>query len=437
MNFMHIIWTNNDCIILLQGNLKRVFGKDTRLFKMKIALIGELYSCNLGEPLLFDCCEYAVKEIDDAIEIDKIDFFGRKCKQDKITSNQGIPVLYQSIRILRKLFAMFQLPMKVLDEWKWAFSYDNKYLRKFYEEKLIQGGYDGIIIMGAGTLKYDVRLNFAPYYKILIETAESLQIPVYINCVGVESKYRAEDRRCRMFEDALNRDIVKVITTRDDIDELKKYVKNKKTNLAKIADIGTWAAETYQIEKKKNAEYVGLGVITPERFREFGRLEIYKKYQKFWVDLISALDREQIKWKIFNNGDTGDREFAEKLCRLAGKPVAGYVLTPQNPRELVQIVSEFNGIISSRLHSCIVAYSLKVPFVAISWNNKLQYFAREILVPDRVIEENELQVETVLEKFRRAKEEGYDTRFYELFRRTSKDYMNIYIQSMRKEEKKG
>ena len=203
---------------------------------MKIALVGLYYENNMGDPLLFDCSEYLIKKYDKTIEVSKIDWFGRKSKKDKFTSDKGIPILYFSLRVLRKGFSMLHFPTTYLDEWKWKFSDDKKRLKSIYEKKL--KGIDGIIVMGAGTLKYDVRLNFAPYYHLLIETAEQLNIPVYINCVGVESKYNPNDKRCKMFEDALSRNIVKIVTTRDEIEELKKYIKNKKTMVDKISDIG-------------------------------------------------------------------------------------------------------------------------------------------------------------------------------------------------------
>ncbi|MBO5371392.1 MAG: polysaccharide pyruvyl transferase family protein [Lachnospiraceae bacterium] len=398
---------------------------------MKIGLVGEYNGGNLGEPLLFDCCEYAIKEIDSAYQVEKIDLFGRSIKKNEIIESKGVPVLYFGVRVLRKIVKSLGFSHIMLDEWVWKLSREEKRLKDFFYKKMSKEKYDGIIIMGAGTLKYDVRLNFAPYYKVVIDTANTLNIPVYVNCVGVESKYNENDRRCLQFSECLSNDIVKMITTRDDIDTLNKFVKNPSIKTWKIADIGVWAAETFGITKQQETDYIGLGMITPERFREFGRMDTYEKYEKVWLEIIEELEQKNKKWKIFNNGDTCDWEFAEKICKQVGKSPEEYVLTPTNPRELVQIVSGFKGIITSRLHSCIVAYSLEIPFVAISWNNKLRYFAQEIQVPERITESDELEKDLILNKFENALEQGYNNTYREEFRKTSKEAMKKYIISMK------
>lgn len=312
---------------------------------------------------------------------------------------------------------------------------EKKMLEKFYT-KILSDDIDGVIVMGAGTLKYDIRLNFAPYYSLLVSVAEKREIPVYINCIGVESKYNQFDSRCLEFVEALNNKAVKMITTRDDLVELNKYINNKEIVTDKISDIGTWASETYGIKKDDNSETVGFGVINPERFREFGRLEIYKQYEEYCIEMIEYFKANQIKWKIFNNGDVGDYKFAEKICKKLGEPIENRVVTPTNPKELVNIISGFYGIITSRLHSCIVAYSLNIPFIAISWNNKLQYFGKEIGLPKRIIGEEEFDKKIILERFNCAVEEGYDMEFKEKFRSTSKSYIEKYVDSIKEEMNK-
>ncbi|WP_172635009.1 polysaccharide pyruvyl transferase family protein [Amphibacillus xylanus] len=62
------------------------------------------------------------------------------------------------------------------------------------------------------------------------------------------------------------------------------------------------------------------------------------------------------------------------------------VQAPKRPKELVDIISSFRGIISFRLHSHIVACSLGVPGVSIMWDKKVKYFYENIQKPERVFE---------------------------------------------------
>ena len=56
---------------------------------------------------------------------------------------------------------------------------------------------------------------------------------------------------------------------------------------------------------------------------------------------------------------------------------------PQIPKELVKIISQYNSIISFRLHSHIIAYSLEIPSIAIAWDNKVNFFFKDIGYSER------------------------------------------------------
>lgn len=396
---------------------------------MRVAIIGELHGMNLGEPLLFDCIEFLLKEMDETMEICRLDFFGREKKTNCISQKRGVPFLYIGVKILRKISEMIGVTPIMLRELEWKLGYDRSRIRKYLEEKLTMARPDGIIVSGAGSLKYDVRLNFAPYYSLLIETAEKLGLPVYINGIGVESKFDPKDRRCKMFVKCLNKNAVKMITTRDQIEELRKYISNRRIECWKVADAGCWAAETFGISKKNDSECIGIGAITPIRFKEFGR-STYKKYEELLMNIIHLLDQKGIQWRIFNNGDACDIAFANELCRKLGKPVNEYVRTPKEPRELVEIISSFKSIITSRLHSCIVAYSLNIPFVAIAWNNKLKLWANEIGIADRIMEDN-LNEQEIVSMMEHALLEGYHMQHRAEYRQSAKTALQKYIQSMK------
>ena len=396
---------------------------------MKIGLVGEFYSKNLGEPLLFECTRHLCKKnSEDKIEFKYIDFFGRSFSGDNsVWFDKDRTFFVFILKSIRKVIKCMGKNQKTLwlDEKIWALGRERKRLARYFADSI--KGLDGIIIMGAGTIKYDVRLNFAPYYKELMQEAEKQNIPVFINCAGIESKYNAKDRRCRMFCDVLSMDILKIATTRDDIETLKQMIHNKKTEVAKIADIGVWSSETFDISREKS-DTIGLGIITPERFVEFHRNITPKQYEEEWLQIIKTLDLQGKKWEIFNNGDDCDREYAEALCLKAGYSPEQKVKTPTTPEELVKVISSYQGIVTSRLHSCIVAYSLGIPFVAIIWNNKLQYFAENIGYRNRIIDSEDFNSQEVLKKFEEAITVGYNEKEREEYRATSIVYIKKYIE---------
>ena len=71
-------------------------------------------------------------------------------------------------------------------------------------------------------------------------------------------------------------------------------------------------------------------------------------------------------------------------------------------------------IVSSRLHTSICAYSLRIPTVAFSWDDKIQTFYGHIGCPERCLDIDLLQndygyLSTLISK---AMAEGYDEQLY-------------------------
>lgn len=104
---------------------------------------------------------------------------------------------------------------------------------------------------------------------------------------------------------------------------------------------------------------------------------------------------------------------------------------PQTPDELITIISEYKGIISARLHSCIIAYSLGIPAVGLVWNDKLKLFGKNIEAEDYFISHDKFSAEYIIQQFRKALAHGYPEATKEQFRQTikdsTKDIVKLYI----------
>jgi len=387
----------------------------------RIIILGEKYSTNFGEPLLFVCCEKAIKSYcvgGGDITIEYLDFYGRTHFPRQILTYSEYRAevgFLKSKKIIKDFYHFLTRVLKNIK--KRAIRFDEKntirvqkgircHLGKYYDEAFRDA--DLVLISGAGTLKYDVRLDFGPYYKIISEYAIKNNVPCIINAVGVESKYNDLDFRCSEFSKTLNSNIFKIISTRDDLAELKKYITNPETEVFKVADTGLLASMVYNISKDVSSDTIGIGIINYERFREFHRGISRNDYISTILGIVSCLNRRNQKWKLFTNGDIEDTicayEIAEKLKVIPNQ----FVIIPQSPKNLVEIISSFKAIITSRLHSCIVAYSLDVPFVAISWNNKLSYFAENIGCPERIFDKN-LNSDLIVDGLNKALTKGYSS----------------------------
>lgn len=295
------------------------------------------------------------------------------------------------------------------------------FMKKYFDERL--ENVDLIIFLGGGTIKYDVRVDFGKYYRRITNAAKERNIPIVVATAGIESRYNPKDARCLFFSETLSDDAYKIISTRDDIDELNKYVKNPTVKTVKVADIGVWSSDVYNIKKDTESDIIGIGVIVADRFVEFGRGISQEQYDKALVETIKKLEARGEKVQIFNNGDPEDKAYAEHISELVGKD-KNLVKTAQTPEDLIEIISGFKGVITSRLHSCIPAYSLDVPFVAIAWNQKLKFFAENISASERVIESDRLNSDTIIEVFDKALNEGYDNDFREKYKHTDLEFID-------------
>ena len=231
------------------------------------------------------------------------------------------------------------------------------------------------------------------------------------------------------FRKQLSKDIFKHITTRDDLNELSKYIRNTHTRIGKVADPGILAAEVYNVKRDVDSDTIGIGIINYQRFKEFHRGISKREYIETICEIVAQLDEKNQKWKMFTNGENADAMCAYEIAEKLGVDPNKNVLVPNSPQKLVENISGFKAIITSRLHSCIVAYSLDVPFVAISWNNKLSYFAENIGSPERIFEKDRLNSNEIIEGVEAAIVKGYDksikSQLRETIFTTFRQYLNL------------
>ena len=81
-------------------------------------------------------------------------------------------------------------------------------------------------------------------------------------------------------------------------------------------------------------------------------------------------------------------------------------IQPLSPRQLVETIAGFAGVISGRLHANIIAYALNVPSIGLVWNDKLQIFGTKIGHPERFVCPDRFRPEFLANRLIHAIEEG-------------------------------
>lgn len=267
--------------------------------------------------------------------------------------------------------------------------------------------YVDAVVFAGGIIKC-TNENFWLYMPEIIKEANKYSVPVFMSAIGVE-KFHPDDPRSVALKNALNLPCVKGISVRDDIDTLKRdYITNDNIKLYSVYDPAVWCPDTYKkhlnIDSKKE-ELVGLGITREKLFSDYGNPQIDKEFQlMLWKGIIQELDKRNVKWKVFTNGDTYDEIFAKEVLSYVGH--GEKLNTPLDGISLVKQISQFTSMIAGRMHSNIVAFSLGIPSIGFVWNQKLKFWGEKIGYSERFIDCDNLSVINVINAWNKARVQG-------------------------------
>lgn len=396
----------------------------------KILLCGLKYDCNFGDPIINDSCKYILEEIISEnninnVKIEEIDMAGRCDFNKKYKVNNFLLFFYKIIRKTLSLLKKIKIEKmyNYFDYITWYFTDECLIYKKKYKEKIVNS--DIIIFVGGGIVKYKYQ-NFYHYINYVIKEAKKKNIPVALNAVGIEG-FDNSNIKCKVLKKALNQKNVKMITTRDDLNKLYKYIsKNNDIILGQVSDPAVYINEVYEISRNTESEIIGLGVCRGRLFLDNEIDYNETKLLNLWKNIIFKLDENNIKWKIYTNGLDADNQFALKLADEL-KIEKEKVIIPNTPKELVETISNFEAIINTRLHSSIIAYSLKVPSIGLVWNNKLKMFGDSIGYPERFLSIDEFNPEIIIRKLKVAISENYEKILPEEYRKSIKESLIKFI----------
>jgi polysaccharide pyruvyl transferase WcaK-like protein len=268
-------------------------------------------------------------------------------------------------------------------------------------------GQDVVVYPGGG-------LNSVKFNQMLIRIfrviKENPKTRIFINAIGLLENNinpKNENLLIRLF----NFPLVDQVTTRGSYKMLEQYIEKKKKYPPKLVfDPAIWTDETYDVHRDESSEVIGIGVIRPAIFEanknDFSEENVYAMYE----GIIGELEKRGYKWKLFTNGFGDDYVFAEELLERLDLDRDTY-LGPKitGNKELVEQIAGFKAVIAARLHANIISTSLRVPTVALVWNEKINYFADIIGCRERYLSAEQLSdTKLIVDRMETAIAEGYD-----------------------------
>lgn len=376
--------------------------------KFKVALL-YLKVNNLGDIVIHDTAKYLISDIltkkNIDFEIESYDIGDKYLNTIKISKrrNNVNKLREKYINILDKTINKIFNIKKHIAIQKWMMTkhhilIKNRVLKKFKDVDLI-------VFAGGGLIKYHQQ-EFHYIINDITKFANKKRIPVIFNAVGVEG-YEEKNTGCMILKKAINRKCVKFISTRDDLELLQnKYIfKNIQTSL--VADPAVWTKETYKVKKKKS-NIIGIGVIRPNIFEKYLYSVKEETLLKMFSQTIRKLKKLGYEVKLFTNGAISDQKFIEQLkdYMKLGKSFDKMVEPrPEKAQELIDLISGYDIVLGTRLHSNIISYSLGIPTVSIVWNNKQLMFAKINGIEEFFITKENFNADYIVEKILKSKKQ--------------------------------
>lgn len=162
-------------------------------------------------------------------------------------------------------FIATKIPNKNIRYEIYNVAYHIQFLR-YYLQTVKNADY---VIYAVGALKYSTQ-NFSYSFNLINRIANKHKIPVLMSAMSIE-KPNPNDWRYRQLISAVNLPCVRMITTRDGIHGLERlnqyYIKRQNIVTDYVGDPALWAPECYQIDKNKDSNVIGIGLIRTESMK--------------------------------------------------------------------------------------------------------------------------------------------------------------------------
>lgn len=357
-----------------------------------VGVVGLTTNENVGDYLLVESAKFLLRSHDpDTLLVDiDVDPRSEEIRSGRQRITHRVSSIMRTLR--RPVLTVFRGP-------RFAYWYDSTTWRirlsRHLEGKI--KGLDALVFAGGGFIKFKTQgLNYLT--ELIIAIAQKNGVPVMMNAVGVEG-YSDEDVRCQKLKAALNSGVVKMITTRDDIETLNtRYIAREGIVTERVGDPVFWLSEMNILDAPRTRvgrSRIGINLINPNNFTTYGGVTSRASIVNFYSSLIAELQARDADFYLFSNGMKVDQRFGEDLLRRMNLREDRLLRRPTNSVGFVRLVSDFDIILSARMHAGITAYALDVPVVGLIWGEKLQFFTRITGLRDRYFREDELDVKQI------------------------------------------
>lgn len=425
----------------------------------EIAICGLIKSQNLGEQFIAQSLEYLIektlreKGYEGAINFTEVDILGR-CDQtynikgylkDLIVNYYGYQIggIYTSLfyerilRIARKSKNMF-LKNAIYRIRHFIYKHGKNYqkrLYQYYSAKMKKA--DFIVVDGAGLLEYSYNEYQEPL-RIISEYAQKNDLQVVYNAIGRAGAFDERDFRSKILKEALRSNVVKYVSARDSV-ETVQLCAGENMPVKLLADAAFWMKEAYHLQKPEERKKIGIGIVRGNSLRGYGANFDADDWVTLFANIAKLLGEKGYEYEFFTNGLNGDIILGRKILAAMGLPDEYLVERPDDAEVLCDTINQYAGIITCRMHSSIAAFTMGIPSVILSWNDKVEKLMAIIGYEERAIKFEDFNAEYIVDKFEAALKEGVSedkiTAMKEKAKESVDDYIDIIFSEIKRKHK--
>ncbi len=334
--------------------------------RIKVVVFGETYSSNLGDGVIADCMKYAIKHKFPNAEVSLVDMSLRKHISISHEKHARKPnIFFSYLTIIKSVVAWLTIKRwKAIEKW----------------EGLIKRS--DLVIVGGGQLFRNYRLNFPLKIFALAGVLKKLNSPVICVSCGVAKNWSFFGKY--LFTRFFYLPSLKSTSVRDkeSLDFLNAHLGSTNLDVVITIDPAIFSKEAYKIKDNTQKTMVGLNIMDPQSLRssKLGVKEFNSDAQiEMWLGVLRRCQQEQIDVCLFTNGSTEDNQFLNVIYKKAKEDNLDVkeIYKPTSPKELVEIISQMQTVVSYRLHANIISFALGIPTVGLIWDNKVRSLAAQ------------------------------------------------------------
>ncbi|HHK8587498.1 polysaccharide pyruvyl transferase family protein [Vibrio parahaemolyticus] len=340
----------------------------------KILIACERYSQNLGDGLIFDALQDVLSK-----ELLKVESFDLSQRTSFSLGKNNLKV--ESKPNIREKLITTLVNIKVIGKYLgyllWFIFKRKDYILSI-EESI--KGVDKVLI-GGGQIVTDTTLGFMLRIYTLSRVCVNYNIPYsLVGCgVGVKHSFLSRYLYKKVFENAM------YLTVRDDLSRrLIGDICKKREDDVLVFNDPVFSLLLDEKIKVCSEERVGINI------QDFSELSVngttigpsdYVFFLKRIIELHKVKNR---KVYLFTNGSILDEKFMYDNFSDLSSDVE-FVERSVYPVDLVNFISGMSLIVSSRMHCGIVSYVMKVPFLQICWDSKIENVWKRFSLDSKLI----------------------------------------------------